>query len=94
MRRFRSGVSGLRADIENALVRHSERPELAAGSTGRCNTCIKSLCRCLEVYGPPRDLSQMNGADTSDSRDSLHFFRWDKVPPERKLSFQWFNHLA
>ena len=30
MRQFRSGVSGPRADIENALLSHPERPKVAA----------------------------------------------------------------
>ncbi len=42
MRQFRSGVSGLKADIEYALVRHCERPIVADSRLSHCNIVL--LC--------------------------------------------------
>src|ERR1039457_5870983 len=28
-----------------------ERKQMAADSSGRCNTCVKSFCRCFEIQG-------------------------------------------
>ena len=59
MRQFRSGVSGPRADVENTLGRHSQRPIVADFRLMHCSIMVR--CRKAPLKGKNRPFADLRG---------------------------------